>query len=143
MIAQLVGSEVATDSAKSLADLEPLLDGLRVPSAGEREMAGKMVAHTVGSLLASRKDFADEKNTVWYEWAERVSDPATGAVVGPLASLLGHWLSLIADDRPSENPSRSNRRTTHRIRRGQSPGPYVGLSSSNRGGVPYAGVGVG
>jgi hypothetical protein len=95
-IGKLVASEVATESANSLADLQPLLDALRAPGPDERESVGIMIAHVVGSLLASRKDFADEKNLIWYQWAEQVSAPTSHAVVSPLASLLGHWLPLIA-----------------------------------------------
>jgi hypothetical protein len=103
-IAKLVASEVSTESAKSLTDLEPLLADLRSPDQGQRETAGRIVAHIVGSLLASHVDLAHEKHLLWYQWAERVSACMFDAVVGPLASLLGHWLPKMSQmtDRQTE-----------------------------------------
>ena len=95
-IAKLVASEVATESATSLTDLDPLWTALRAPDQGRRETAERIVAHMVGSLLASHEDLADEKHLLWYQWAEQLSCSLFDFVVGPLASLLGRWLPEIA-----------------------------------------------
>ena len=94
-VSQLIGPEVSTESARYIADLQPLLDALGHPDEAERETAEKAVEHVVGSLLASGQALVGDTGDPWCEWAERVSRHASIIVFCALRNLLVHWMDRV------------------------------------------------
>ena len=76
-VGQLVGPEVAANSARSLEDLRPLMEGLQDHNSGRREAAEKAVEHVVGAPLASGLALVGDNGGPWADWAEQLSSGLT------------------------------------------------------------------
>jgi hypothetical protein len=103
-VSQLIGPEVSTESARYIADLEPLLDALGHTDQAEREAAEKAVEHVVGSLLATGHALVGDEGDPWCEWAERVSRHDSIIVISALRNLLVYWMDRVpqmTDDQKS------------------------------------------